>query len=257
MHKRGAADSQTHLHSPLSISNPNHYTISLEVFSSLHESYEAKKKRVSLTRTLRLLITLGYRHYIPATSKVLSIIDKGVRDRVTKNGETLRRHAESAQRWKNLRDRISRTDADMQVVRKRLTEATPSPSEAGSSTVSLNRSSLGTPESETRSNRSSKALSRSISPFRKFARKIAASARQSPRASPPQLPPVTPLTITKNGLRSPVSEPPRVLRRQRSSIMVGQADASQTPERLGHKHSHSLTLDPETPSDSKIGRAHV
>ena len=195
----------------------------------------------------------GYRHYIPATSKVLSIIDKGVRDRVTKNGETLRRHAESAQRWKNLRDRISRTDADMQVVRKRLTETTPS--EAGSSTVSLSRSSLGTPESESRSSRSSKALSRSISPFRKFARKIAASARHSPRASPPQLPPVTPLTITKNGARSPVSEPPRALRRQRSSILVGQANASQTPERLGHKHSHSLTLDPETSSDSTRGDA--
>jgi hypothetical protein len=55
---------------------------------------------------------------MPATSKVLSIIDKGVRDRVTKNGETLRRHAESAQRWKNLRDRIARTDKDMENIRK-------------------------------------------------------------------------------------------------------------------------------------------
>ncbi|EGN96814.1 hypothetical protein SERLA73DRAFT_111539, partial [Serpula lacrymans var. lacrymans S7.3] len=71
--------------------------VSLEVFNSLLESFEAKKK-----------------HYVPATSKVLSIIDKGVQDRVTKNGETLRRHAESAKRWKNLKERISRTDGEME-----------------------------------------------------------------------------------------------------------------------------------------------
>ena len=139
----------------------------------------------------------------------------------------------------------------MEMVRKRLTDITPS--EAGSSTASLSKSSLGTPESETRTSRSAKALSRSISPFRKFARKIAASARQSPSgATPPQLPPVTPLTITKNVPRSPASEPPpisRTLRRQRSSIMVGH-DASQSSERPGHKHSHSLTLEPDVSSDS-------
>ena len=68
---------------------------------------------------------------MPATSKVLSIIDKGVRDRVTKNGETLRRHAESAQRWKNLRDRISRTDAEMESVRRLLLNSDSAPSEGG------------------------------------------------------------------------------------------------------------------------------
>ncbi|KAM6497131.1 hypothetical protein JOM56_007604 [Amanita muscaria] len=240
VHKRGTGDSQNHLHSSLSISRADHYPVNLEVFSSLFESYEAKKK-----------------HYMPATSKVLSIIDRGVRDRVTKNGETLRRHAESAQRWKSLKERISRTDADMEVVRKFLTVGDAAHSEAGSSTISL-KNTLGTPESESktsRSSNSSKALSRSISPFRKFARKLTGSARQSPsRATPPQLPPVTPLTITKISIsRGPSSEPPpvtRTLRRQRSSILGIPGDAPQTPERLAHKHSNSLT--PSDPSSHSV-----
>jgi hypothetical protein len=142
----------------------------------------------------------------------------------------------------------------MEAVRRILANADAAHSEAGSSTVSLSRSSLATPESDTRTTRSSKALSRSISPFRKFARKIAASARQSPSsATPPQLPPVTPLLITKNISRAPSSEPPpvsRTLRRQRSSILVGQDDAPKTPQRPGHKHSHSLSLEPESSTDS-------
>ena len=142
----------------------------------------------------------------------------------------------------------------METVRRILANTDATHSEAGSSTVSLNRSSLATPESDPRSTRSSIVLSRSISPFRKFARKIAASARQSPSSvTPPQLPPVTPLTITKNVLRGPSSEPPpvsRTLRRQRSSIMVGQDNAPQTPQRPGHKHSHSLSLEPESSTDS-------
>ena len=55
---------------------------------------------------------------MPATTKMLSIIDKVVQDRVTKNGECLRRHAESTQRWKSLRERISRTESEMETVRK-------------------------------------------------------------------------------------------------------------------------------------------
>ena len=60
----------------------------------------------------------SFRHYMPATSKVLSIIDKGVQDRVTKNGECLRRHAEATQRWRNLGERIFRTEKEMEMIRK-------------------------------------------------------------------------------------------------------------------------------------------
>src|SRR5579859_2051789 len=70
---------------------------------------------------------------MPATTKVLSIIDKGVQDRVTKNGECLRRHADSTQRWKHLKERIARTDAEMEAVRRILTgEEEITPSDSGS-----------------------------------------------------------------------------------------------------------------------------
>ncbi|KAK0438094.1 hypothetical protein EV421DRAFT_1826566 [Armillaria borealis] len=220
---------------------------SLEVFNSLLDSFEAKKK-----------------HYMPATSKVLSIIDKGVRDRVTKNGETLRRHSESAQRWRNLRERITRTDAEMEAVRKLLLSGD-ALSEGGSSHSGTPSSSqngyLMTPPSGSRSSRAPSAtstLSRSISPFRKFARKITRSSRQS------QPPPVTPVTpLRRNGARTPSSEPvpSQASRQQRtnlfSSVRGGQLSTPITPDRPGHKHSQSLTPDssPRTPNKVEtIGR---
>ncbi|KAJ7782030.1 hypothetical protein DFH07DRAFT_728679 [Mycena maculata] len=201
-------------------------TPSFEVFTSLLESFEAKKK-----------------HYMPATSKVLSIIDKGVRDRVTKNGETLRRHAESAQRWKNLKDRIVRTDAEMEIARKLLL-GTDTASENGSSvsgTTSHTRNGyLNTPPSASRS---------AISPFRKFARKITGNTNT-----------VTPLTINKNNLsRTPSSEPPPASqnnRRNRTSIFAGFRSGATptptTPDRPNHKYSQSVTPD-SSPRGTKVG----
>ncbi|KAJ7091411.1 hypothetical protein B0H15DRAFT_922203 [Mycena belliarum] len=206
---------------------------SFELYTSLLESFEAKKK-----------------HYMPATSKVLSIIDKGVRDRVTKNGETLRRHAESAQRWKNLKERISRTDSEMESARKLLLGGD-SYSENGSSvsvTTSSRNGYLNTPPSGSRSSRAGSAastISRSISPFRKFARKITGNT-------------VTPLTINKNNLsRTPSSEPPpssQNNRRQRTSIFGGfrsTAPTPTTPDRPGHKYSASVTPD-SSPRGTKV-----
>ena len=187
---------------------------------------------------------------MPATSKVLSIIDKGVRDRVTKNGETLRRHAESAQRWKNLRDRISRTDTEMEGTRKFLLSGDTGFSDQDSNTSgtpSTKNGSFATPTSGTsRSSRgatpSSISLSRSISPFRKFARKITGNSKPSS---------TSPLVIRK----APHTDPPAstaTTRRQRASLF-GSTHGSepQTPERPGHKHSHSYTPD-SSPQSTKI-----
>ncbi|KAJ7116058.1 hypothetical protein C8R44DRAFT_628384 [Mycena epipterygia] len=204
-------------------------TPSYEVYTSLLESFEAKKK-----------------HYMPATSKVLSIIDKGVRDRVTKNGETLRRHAESAQRWKNLRERISRTDSEMEIARKLLL-GNDTPSENGSS-VSTRNGYLNTPPSSSRrAGSAASTISRSISPFRKFARKITGNNT------------VTPLTINKNNLaRTPSSEPPPAsqnIRRQRTSIFggfrSGATPTPTTPDRPNHKYSASVTPD-SSPRGTKL-----
>lgn len=178
---------------------------------------------------------------MPATSKVLSIIDKGVQDRVTKNGETLRRHAESAQRWKNLRERISRTDVEMEAVRKILLSLDAPPSENGSSTsgVSTRNGYLATPTDgrSARTPSASSTLSRSISPFRKFARRITGSTKA---------PPVTPLVVKNKTSRTPSSEPVPPLRRQRTSIFAfrgSQPPTPSTPERPVHKYSQSLTPD--------------
>jgi hypothetical protein len=58
------------------------------------ESYEAKKT-----------------HYGPAIERVLSIIDKGVKDRLTVNGEILRLHAEMQAKWEELKAAMVDMDA--------------------------------------------------------------------------------------------------------------------------------------------------
>ncbi|KAK2600282.1 hypothetical protein QQS21_005001 [Conoideocrella luteorostrata] len=68
------------------------------------ESYEAKKT-----------------HYGPAIERVLSIIDKGVKDRLTVNGEILRLHHDMQTRWESLKAQMREMDAvvdDIQADRK-------------------------------------------------------------------------------------------------------------------------------------------
>ncbi|TQN75384.1 hypothetical protein CSHISOI_00030 [Colletotrichum shisoi] len=57
------------------------------------ESYDAKKT-----------------HYGPAIERVLAIIDKGVKDRLTVNGEILRLHAEMQAKWDSLKDEMREMD---------------------------------------------------------------------------------------------------------------------------------------------------
>ncbi|KAI0073529.1 hypothetical protein K474DRAFT_1603230 [Panus rudis PR-1116 ss-1] len=209
--------------------------LNYEVFTTLLDSFEAKKK-----------------HYMPATTKVLSIIDKGVQDRVTKNGECLRRHAECTQRWKNLKERIARTDTEMEKVRKLLLASEVAPSEGGSSasgsgSVSHNGF-LATPPSEskskTRGSSAASTISRSISPFRKLARKFKGSKG----------PAVTPVPLKKTPSRTPSSEPVPTLRHRASlfNLMGGGAPPTPTtPDRPSHKYSHSLTPD-SSPSSRRI-----
>ncbi|KAI0788737.1 hypothetical protein C8Q75DRAFT_719089 [Abortiporus biennis] len=199
--------------------------VSFEVFNTILDSYEAKKK-----------------HYMPATTKVLSIIDKGVQDRVTKNGECLRRHAESTQRWRNLKERISRTDSEMEQVRKMFLSGEMTPSEAGSSTsgTGLSQSQKGflaTPPAEPRPTKSKgSGISRSISPFRKLARKIKG---KSPKPSPKP----TPAPLKKAPSKTPSTEPVPTLRHRASLFNLLGGSTPVTPTTPSHKHSQSLTPD--------------
>ncbi|KAK0655743.1 cortical protein KAR9-domain-containing protein [Cercophora newfieldiana] len=63
------------------------------------ESFEAKKT-----------------HYGPAIERVLSIIDKGVKDRLTVNGEILRLHAEMQTKWEELKKSMAELDATLEEI---------------------------------------------------------------------------------------------------------------------------------------------
>jgi hypothetical protein len=63
------------------------------------EGYEAKKM-----------------HYGPAIERVLSIIDRGVKDRLTVNGEILRLHSDLQSRWASLKANMKETDAIVEEV---------------------------------------------------------------------------------------------------------------------------------------------
>ncbi|KLO17958.1 hypothetical protein SCHPADRAFT_820635 [Schizopora paradoxa] len=211
--------------------------LTYETFLSLQDSFEAKKK-----------------HYMPATSKVLSIIDKGVQDRVTKNGECLRRHAESTARWKNLRERITRTDVEMEKVRRLFlsdcndeTESVMS-DRTSKSSIPMNSSTghgLATPPSEGSRGRSNAmgTLSRSMSPLRKFAKKLTKVGRGTPTQSPSPAP----------NSKTPATVPTLKTLKKRQSLFPMKnpisAMTAVTPERFTHKHSHSFT--PESPSMSR------
>ncbi|KAF9879837.1 hypothetical protein CkaCkLH20_02648 [Colletotrichum karsti] len=49
-------------------------------------------------------------HYGPAIERVLAIIDKGVKDRLTVNGEILRLHAEMQSKWELIKDEMREMD---------------------------------------------------------------------------------------------------------------------------------------------------
>ncbi|KAG2042662.1 hypothetical protein BDR03DRAFT_990337 [Suillus americanus] len=241
VHRGGADDSLSQSSYRGSVSSDKN-PLGIEVFNELLSSFEAKKK-----------------HYVPATSKVLAIIDNGVQNRVTKNGETLRRHGESAKRWRILKERMAKTEKDMEAVRKILTGDV-ARSEAGSTAngylaTPANCSSKG--RAPSRATSSTSTLSRSISPLRKFARKIAGHVR-----SPPA--PVTPLPVSRelssvsrdsSQSQGPSSEPVKTLRRQRTSIFAfnrSTSGAPLTPEK-GHKYSHSLTPE-SSPASKRLDR---
>ncbi|KAF8515068.1 hypothetical protein JB92DRAFT_2916096 [Gautieria morchelliformis] len=162
-----------------SVGEPN--PINLEVFTSIHNAFESKKK-----------------YYMPSVSKILSVVDKGVRDRVTKNGECLRLHAEMRGRWRNLRERINRIDSEMESVRRMLVnrdlDRTETESTYSRGTSKSGNGFLDTPSPpRSRAPSSTSTLSRSISPFRKFAARLTGPGRSTPTPKTARLPSTEPV----------------------------------------------------------------
>ncbi|KAI1489551.1 cortical protein KAR9-domain-containing protein [Biscogniauxia mediterranea] len=155
----------------LHLSNP-------AVMSKKIESYEAKKM-----------------HYGPAIERVLSIIDKGVKDRLTVNGEILRLHTEMQSRWEEMKQQMREVDIVLD---------------------------------ELQAERKGQQLRDSISSMLSNDRSTVASGHETPGSSPPSsvvmanlgLEPVTPSSQSKNrsaSLGSHLPQPPSA-RRSSSSL---------------------------------------
>jgi len=207
---------------------------------------------------------------MPATTKVLSILDRSVRDRVTKNGECLRRHAEARARWKNLRERINRIDAEMEQVRVYLVnkDKEPEPSDAGSalSRVTSKSNYLSTPSTRSRTGSSStSALARSMSPLRRFASKVSSSVRSAGRDTPSNsasssvvsFPPVKPLNLSSSNSSKYSTFRPKLPPKSPHRPVANKIEDTADPEQFARKKESVfpfLTRPPPTPS-SRPGTA--
>ena len=113
------------------------------------ESYEAKKM-----------------HYGPAIERVLSIIERGVKDRLTVNGEILRLHSDMQRKWETLKERMKELDFSLEEIQadKRNQQLR----DSISSMVSNDRSTLGslndTPGSSPASSVVMTGISRELDP---------------------------------------------------------------------------------------------
>ncbi|KAI0905599.1 KAR9-domain-containing protein [Ustulina deusta] len=139
------------------------------------ENYEAKKI-----------------HYGPAIERVLSIIDKGVQDRLTVNGEILRFHTEIQSRWEELKRQMKDIDAILEGIQ---------------------------------ADRRSQQLRDSVSSMLSNDRSTVGSGNETPGSSPPSsvvmsslgLEPVTPLPKSKGRSASTSSGIPQPSSARRSS----------------------------------------
>ncbi|KAF2967432.1 hypothetical protein GQX73_g6139 [Xylaria multiplex] len=139
------------------------------------ESYEAKKM-----------------HYGPAIERVLSIIDKGVKDRLTVNGEILRFHTEIQSRWEDLKRQMKDIDGILE---------------------------------EIQADRRSQQLRDSVSSMLSNDRSTVGSGNETPGSSPPSsvimsslgLEPVTPIPKSKSRSISTSSSIPQPSSARRSS----------------------------------------
>ncbi|GAA5916598.1 hypothetical protein JCM6882_009169 [Rhodosporidiobolus microsporus] len=90
--------------------------------SSYFPDVAAAQSQLSAFSALQKSLTAKVTYYAPACDRVLKILGKGIADRSTKNGEVLRRYSEMKARWRNLQERIQRTEAEMKATGEVLKE---------------------------------------------------------------------------------------------------------------------------------------
>ncbi|KAG8721132.1 hypothetical protein FRC09_008394 [Ceratobasidium sp. 395] len=144
-----------------------------------------------------------------SSTQAMASIDKTIRSRDIKNGEVLRRHTELSARWKSIRERIARTDREIEAIKR---PPDPDPSEAGS--VRSRTTASSRPESQSTSMSTSESLSistlsQSLSPFKKLASRMASGFRTPNRKERDK---------EKNGSKHLSSMPPPVAPRTASPV---------------------------------------
>lgn len=177
------------------------------------ESYEAKKI-----------------HYGPAIERVLSIIDKGVKDRLTVNGEILRLHNELQSKWAEVKESMMKMSVILE---------------------------------EIQSDKQSQQLRDSISSMLSNDRSTIASGNETPGSSPPSsvvmsslgLDPTTPLTQNKRRASSVGgSHLPQPTTARRSSSSLAPPSQRTTRSRLStfQSSTSSLTTPPRSGSATPL-----
>ncbi|KAI1856651.1 uncharacterized protein JN550_013739 [Neoarthrinium moseri] len=238
---REALDSGMHL------TNPAH-------LSKKIESYEAKKM-----------------HYGPAIERVLSIIEKGVKDRLTLNGEILRLHTEMQSKWKDVKNQMRDLDETLEEVQSdgkgqtlrdsissmlsndRSTVASGHETPGSSPPSSVVMSSLGLEPVTPLANKKSRATNsgshlplpsnsrRSLAPQSQVARKPLGSRLSTYSGSPSSSTPARSASATPLGTRTPRSVSNLVDNRPRWNGSVNAKDSD-----LGH-HFKPLSLTTPSP----------
>ncbi|KAI5923297.1 cortical protein KAR9-domain-containing protein [Camillea tinctor] len=189
----------------LHLSNP-------AVMTKKIESYEAKKM-----------------HYGPAIERVLSIIDKGVKDRLTVNGEILRLHTEMQSRWEGMRQQMKEVDMVLE---------------------------------ELQTERRGQQLRDSISSMLSNDRSTVASGHETPGSSPPSsvvmanlgLEPVTPSSQSKSRSASIGSHLPQPPSARRSSSSLAPPGRRPLGSRLSMlSNSSNFSTPPRSGSTTPLG----
>ncbi|KAI1100478.1 KAR9-domain-containing protein [Jackrogersella minutella] len=190
----------------LQLSNP-------AAMSKKIESYEAKKV-----------------HYGPAIERVLSIIDKGVKDRLTVNGEILRLHTELQSKWAEVRESMAKM------------------------TIILE---------EIQSDKQNQQLRDSISSMLSNDRSTIASGNETPGSSPPSsvvmsslgLDPITPATRNKRRTTTSGSShlpQPSAARRSSSSLAPPPRRGAGSRLSTFHPSTSSMTTPPRSGSATPL-----
>lgn len=192
------------------------------------ESYEAKKM-----------------HYGPAIERVLSIIERGVKDRLTVNGEILRLHSEMQNKWDTLKEHMH--DLDISLDEIQADKRNQQLRDSISSMVSNDRSTLashnGTPGSSPASSVVMTGLSGGLDPttplknskLRGKQTNIPQSGKRNASYSAGQLP-------TRKGLTRLSAHPSRGTSASPSPARALSRQGSATPT-LGSRSSGSPALD--------------